>query len=330
LNRAGKSLLEIKNLSLIYSQAGGEPVRALQGVNLQVRPGEILGVLGESGCGKSTLAHAIAGIVQRSAKVVAGEIFFDGADVLRLPEEKLRSIRGRQLSLVPQEPALSLNPVLTVGTQIGEVLRAHIPMNGKDRRARIDELLAEVGFDEPFKIRNCYPHQLSGGQRQRIVLAQAIACGPRLLIADEPTSKLDATLRSEIAELLLMLHNRHGMAILLISHDVGLVSSLSHRIAMMYAGEMIELGGCADVLARPLHPYTQALLRLAKLSTAAAFERKARLPQIEAEHSQHVGCQSRCNFEPHCPDRMAVCAERSPHEIRPEPTRIVSCFRYGG
>jgi len=330
LSGTGRSLLEIRGLSLSYAQPSGEPVRALKGVNLQIRPGEVLGILGESGCGKSTLANAVLGLTHRSARVEAGEILWGDSDLLSLPESKLRPIRGRQISLVPQEPALALNPVLSVGTQIGEVLRAHMSFSGKVRRERIDELLVEVGFDRPADIRNSYPHQLSGGQRQRIVLAQAIACGPQLLIADEPTSKLDAALRSEIAELLQKLHLRHGMAILLISHDVALIASLSDRIALMYAGSVIESGLSADILARPLHPYTQALLRLARSSVIASTTGKTHLPEIEGEHWQETSSDAGCPFEQDCLDRMAVCTQRAPHEMTPEPTRVVSCFRYGG
>jgi peptide/nickel transport system ATP-binding protein len=323
----GNSLLEIKALNVTFSQEKGESVHALDGVSLTVNSGEIVGILGESGCGKSTLANATLGLLSRSAKI-EGEVLFDGASLLSLPEAKFQPIRGARISLAPQEPALALNPVMTVGTQIAEVLRAHLPLNRQERRERVNELLREVGFDNPDQLAGAYPHQLSGGQRQRIVLAQAIACHPALLIADEPTSKLDASLRTDIAGLFSRLHQKHKMAILLISHDVGFVSALSNRIALMYAGSVVEVGSRWEVLSRPLHPYTQDLLRLARSAMAAVNSRKHFVtiggPRLDAERPADG-----CRFEPHCSERMAVCTARVPQEVNPEPARSVACFKYG-
>jgi oligopeptide/dipeptide ABC transporter ATP-binding protein len=193
----------------------------------------------------------------------------------------------------------------------------------------VKELLREVGFEQPAQITGAYPHQLSGGQRQRIVLAQAIACQPVLLIADEPTSKLDASLRTEIAELLSGMHRKHGMAILLISHHVSFVTALSDRIALMYAGSVVEIGSRAEILAHPLHPYTQDLLRLAKGAMVAVPSARGRFATIGERRLDAVASGNGCRFEPHCSERMTMCAERAPREVAPEPVRSVTCFKYG-
>jgi oligopeptide/dipeptide ABC transporter ATP-binding protein len=328
LDGAGDHLLQIQGLSVTYSQENGQRVRALAGINLAIAPGEVVGILGESGCGKSTLANAVLGLLPRPASVESGEILFEGVNLSTLSGAQLQPIRGSKISMVPQEPALSLNPVLTVGTQIAEVLRAHLPLNGDERRKRVSELLREVGFDQPAQISGAYAHQLSGGQRQRVVLAQAIACQPLLLIADEPTSKLDASLRTDIAELLSAMHRKHGMAILLISHDVPFVASLSDRIALMYAGSIVEIGLRAEILRRPLHPYTQGLLRLARASMVAVPGARRHfatisVPALDAR-SSGIGCR----FEAHCSERMGVCGERVPREVKQGPARSVTCFKY--
>jgi oligopeptide/dipeptide ABC transporter ATP-binding protein len=217
---------------------------------------------------------------------------------------------------------------MTAGTHIAEVLRAHLLLSRQERRERVSELLREVGFDRPDQIAAAYPHQLSGGQRQRIILAQAIACRPSLLIADEPTSKLDASLRIDIAGLFSRLHHKHSMAILLISHDVGFVTALSDRIALMYAGSVVEVGSRSEILSRPLHPYTQDLLRLARSSVAVANSSK-HFPTIGGPCLDAEQPADGCRFEPHCSERMAVCTTRVPQELNPEPSRSVSCFKYG-
>ena len=223
-------------------------MRALEDIRLEIRCGEFLGILGESGCGKSTLATALLRLLPAHAKTESGEILFQGRDLLRCGEAELRAVRGREISLVPQDPALSLNPVLSVGNQVAEVLRAHLQLGGRERRDRVNELLREVGFDQPSAIYDAYPHQLSGGQRQRIVIAQAVACRPALVMADEPTSKLDPASRSEIVSLLSRMRESHGIAIMLISHDLALLAMFADRVALMYAGHVVEVGPCAEVL----------------------------------------------------------------------------------
>jgi oligopeptide/dipeptide ABC transporter ATP-binding protein len=327
LNTKGRSLLQIEGLTVTYSQEHEMPVRALERINLSVAPGEIVGILGESGCGKSTLANALVGLLPRSAVIDSGKITFKGVNLLEISEAQLRTIRGHKVSLVPQEPALALNPVMTTGDQIGEVLCAHLSLRRKERKARVLNLLGQMGFKDPVEVAAAYPHQLSGGQRQRIVLAQAIACEPELLIADEPTSKLDANLRAEIANLLSKLHRKHGMGILLISHDVPLVASLASQIVLMYAGRVVESSPRADMVARPLHPYGQQLLELARSSCVTASGATPILPAIGRDYSE--GSANGCAFEPRCAERMSLCAERAPGDVQPEPARTVNCFKYG-
>jgi len=324
-----ESLVRVRDLAVTYYPEGGDPIHALDGVAIDVRPGEVVGILGESGCGKSTLASTLLRMLPPHAKCEGGTILFRGSDLRHLSERELRAIRGREISLVPQDPALSLNPVMTAGSQIGEVLRAHLPFNAQQRRERVLQLLGEVGFDHPQEIYSAYPHQLSGGQRQRIVIAQAVACGPALLIADEPTSKLDAPLQAEIVALLAQIRRQHGTAILVISHDPALFAGFADRIAVMYAGRIVEAGTSGEIFGRPLHPYTQALMRIAASALVTGSSTRVRLPAIEGESPDPTRVPAGCRFEPRCSERMGVCSSRYPREFMPEPSRPVNCFKYG-
>jgi oligopeptide/dipeptide ABC transporter ATP-binding protein len=325
------AFLQIRGLSVAYSFGEGDPLRALDGVRLELAAGEALGILGESGCGKSTLANAVLRLLPLQAKFESGEILFCSRDLLKLPESELRTVRGRKISLIPQDPALSLNPVMAVGSQITEVLRAHLPLSAKERRERVKELLREVGFDAPDTIYGSYPHQLSGGQRQRIVIAQAVACRPALIIADEPTSKLDASLRAEIIGLLAKIRLEHGTSILIITHDPVILAGFADRVAVMYAGKFVEIGSCSEIFRRPLHPYTEALVNLAKTesSRSTCKDTKYRFPVIEGEFAGQTAVLRGCSFEPRCSSRLTLCAQRTPRELTPEPARSVSCFKYG-
>ena len=322
-------LAQVRELTVTYSPEHGEPVRALDGVSIEVRTGEIVGILGESGCGKSTLASALLRLLVPNAKCEGGTILVRGRDLLNLSERELRAIRGWEISLIPQDPALSLNPVMTGGSQVGEVLRAHLPLTPQQRRERVMELFREVGFDHPEEIYSAYPHQLSGGQRQRIAIAQAVACRPALLIADEPTSKLDATLQAEIIALLSKIRRQHRTAILVISHDPTLFAGFADRIAVMYAGRIVEVGNSAEIFGRPLHPYTQALVRIAASSAITGSRARVRLQAIEGESPDPTCIPVGCRFEPRCSERMEVCSRRYPREFMPEPSRPVNCFKYG-
>lgn len=274
----GAKVLQIRELEATYLSSKGDVVRALGGISLDIYQREVLAILGESGCGKSTLANAVLRLLPPHARSESGEIIFKDRNLFTMRERELRAIRGRDISLISQDPALALNPVLRVGTQISEVLRAHLPLNAKQRLERVRDLLAQVGFDEPNEIAQSYPHQLSGGQRQRIVIAQAMACDPCVIIADEPTSKLDASLRNEIVNLLLKISEKNDATLVMISHDSAMVAGIADRVAVMLGGKIVEIGACAEIFERPVHPYTQALVRLAKNSTIAAVSAKAHFP----------------------------------------------------
>lgn len=324
-----KCVVDVRDLAVTYSFRNTLPVHALDGVSLQFRAGEVLGILGESGSGKSTLAAALLRSLPSHAARTSGSIFIGGRDLLQLSERNLRSLRGREISLIPQDPALALNPVLTVGSQIAEVLRAHLPLRVRQRRERVLQLLREVGFDRPGEIYSAYPHQLSGGQRQRVAIAQAIACHPSVLIADEPTSKLDATQQAEIVELLQRIRQQRRTTILLISHDPSLLAGFADRIAVMYAGRIVEVGSSAQVFSRPLHPYSQALVRIAASSVLQNSVPRVRLSTIDGDPPNPNKLPPGCRFEPRCSDRMEICSRRYPTSFLPEPSRPVNCFKYG-
>ena len=304
-------------------------MRAVDDLSLAIGEGEVVGILGESGCGKSTLANAILRLLPDHAACQQGTILFRRRDLLAMSESKLRDIRGREISVVPQDPALALNPVINVGSQIAEVLRAHLPLRATERRARVLELLREVGFDRPEEIYAAYPHQLSGGQRQRIAIAQAISCKPALVIADEPTSKLDAPLQAEIIALLAKIRSEHGIAIVMISHDPAVFAGFADRVAVMYAGRIVEIGTTARIFRQPLHPYTHALVQIAKLTIATAPAAHTRFTAIEGDSPDPSRLPTGCRFHPRCPERMEICSQRYPQAFLPELSRPVNCFKYG-
>ena len=325
---ATKPLALVHELSVTYLPDTDQAVHALDHASLQIRPGELVGILGESGSGKSTLAAALLKLLPTDARYDSGTIHFRGRDLLTLPETALRRIRGAEIALIPQDPALALNPVIRVGDQIAEVLRAHVRMTRRDRRTRVEELMAEVGFDQPRQIYRAYPHQLSGGQRQRVVIAQAIACRPQLVIADEATSKLDASLQAEIIALMREISQQHRMAFIVISHDPTVLAGFVDRIAVMYAGRIVEEGRTEDIFRRPLHPYTQALVRLSARYLSSAGSR-TRFAAIDGEPPNLTSPAIGCPFAPRCPERMQVCTDRELEETTHQLSQRVSCFKYG-
>jgi len=330
--KTGENLVQVCDLTVTYVPERGMPVRALEGANFEVKPAEVIGILGESGSGKSTLAQALLRVLPPLARYERGGIRWCGSDLLAKSDSELRKIRGAEIALIPQDPALSLNPVMRVGVQISEVLRAHMNMTRSERFRRVEELLREVGFDDPGQIGSAYPHQLSGGQRQRVVIAQAIACVPSLVIADEPTSKLDAPLQAEIMALMADIRLRHGVAFLVISHDPTVFAGFADRMLVMYAGRIIEQGNAREIFQRPLHPYTQALVDLGK-EFAEKFDGRPRsktfLPVISGDPPD-LGCATAgCSFEPRCSERMQICTSSFPPDLIHQPSRHVSCFKYG-
>ena len=324
-----EELVHIFDLTITYSAEGSPPVRALDRARLELHPGEVIGVLGESGSGKSTLASALLCLLPPHARHEGGSVMFRGRDLLTMADPELRGVRGKEISMISQDPALSLNPVIRVGDQIAEVLRAHSAMKSSERRQNVEALLRAVGFDQPRQIYSAYPHQLSGGQRQRVAIAQAIACQPALVIADEPTSKLDPPLQAEIVVLLSEIRKRQGTAFLVISHDPTIFPGLADRILVMYAGRVVEEGKTQDIFRKPLHPYTQALVGLSGRYFVNARASRMRFPVIDGETPDLTRIGAGCRFEPRCPERMQVCTNCDPRELTPEPFRRVSCFKYG-
>src|SRR6188768_2320500 len=255
----GDVLLDVKGLRTSFHLSSGT-VRAVTGVNFSVRRGEILGLVGESGCGKSVTSLSIMGLVAPPGKVNEGQVMFDGADLLTLDEEKMRKIRGNRISMIFQQPTSSLNPVLNVGYQIGEVFQAHRNMKKKAALDKALEMMRMVGIPDPERRLKAYPHEMSGGMAQRVMIAMALACEPELLIADEPTTALDVTIQAQILDLMRRLQRETNTAIILITHDLGVVAEMCDPVAVMYAGEIIEQTDTRTLFNKPLHPYTQGLI----------------------------------------------------------------------
>jgi len=293
-------------------------VRAVDGVTLSVRPGETLGLVGESGCGKTVTALSILRLIPNPpGRIVGGTICFEGRDLLRLPEEEMRSIRGCAISMIFQEPMTSLNPVFTVGEQVAEGIRHHEKVSRREAWDRAVEVLRRVKIPDPARRAYEYPHQLSGGLRQRVMIAMALALGPRLLIADEPTTALDVTIQAQIVDLLMGLQEEMQMAVILITHDLGVIAETADRVVVMYAGRVVEEASAEQLFETPLHPYTQGLLEsLPKLETG---KRHRRLTAIPGLIPNLLDLPTGCKFAPRCPKVIGDCWPTEPElrEIRP-------------
>src|SRR5580698_5954558 len=313
------TLLEIKDLKMDFG-VGARAARAIDGVTLAIGAGETVCLVGESGCGKSITAQSIARLVPSPpAHYVGGEIFLNGRDVLQMPSRELRSIRGGVVSYVFQEPGASLNPVFRIGAQIKESLKLHKPEKAND--AEVIRLLRLVGIPAPeSRIRN-YPFEMSGGMQQRVMIAMALASEPKLLVADEPTTALDVTIQAQILDLLRDLKQRLGMAILLITHNLGIVGDIADRVAVMYGGQIVELASARELLRRPLHPYTKALMNsVPKLRGEAG-----RLTAIPGNVPRIGNFPPGCRFAPRCPIAKPECSEKIPELLEVEPGRFVRC-----
>ena len=296
------ALLEVERLQTHFGTPDGV-VRAVEGVSFQIGAGETLGIVGESGCGKSVTAMSILRLIQEPPGKMAGSIRFDGRELLTLSEPEMQAIRGNAISMIFQEPMTSLNPVLTVGKQIGETLRLHQGMDARQAEQRAIDMLVLVGIPAPERRVREYPHQLSGGMRQRVMIAMALACNPKLLIADEPTTALDVTIQAQILDLMRDLKQRLGSAIMLITHDLGVVAEMAERVVVMYAGRKVEEATVAEIFAHPLHPYTQGLLgAVPKLGSSLHEGGRSRLAEIPglvpSLRKPIVGCAfaGRCGF----------------------------------
>jgi len=321
-------LLEVRGLTTEFvSQRTGvrRAVRAVDGVSFEIARGEILALAGESGSGKSVTALSILRLVPPPGRIVSGSIRFEGRDLLALDERDLRRVRGARIGFVFQEPMTALNPVFTVGDQIAEALEVHGVARGAAARARAVELLDTVRIPEPARRARDFPHQLSGGMRQRVLIAAAMACRPPLVMADEPTTALDATIQADILDLLVAMRREHGLSLLLITHDLGIVARVADRVAVMYAGRIVETGPAPGVLASPRHPYTRGLL-----ASLPGQEPGTRLKAIPGAVPDLAALPPGCAFAPRCPDRFEACDGSRPDAYVVSPGRTARCFLHGG
>jgi oligopeptide/dipeptide ABC transporter ATP-binding protein len=323
------ALLGVRGLTVRYSTASEMSHPALLEVGFDIKPGEIVGILGESGSGKSTLALSILGLLPESTDIL-GSIFLEGNDLLRLDESERRGIRGARIAMIFQEPGVSLSPVMRVGDQIAEVLRAHRPRKEKERKQQVVSILRDVGLAQADRVYRAYPHQLSGGELHRVAIAQAVACRPDVLIADEPTRSLDGVRQAEVLDLLRDTNQRFGCALVFITHNPGLLAGFADRVIVMYAGRIVEEGPVGRIFRRPLHPYTKGLLQLVPGSLQIPGPRRGqRLAALPGNLSDSDYLSPGCTFASRCPSRTDICQSEFPSEVEPEENRRVSCFNYG-
>jgi oligopeptide transport system ATP-binding protein len=319
---AREPLLAVEDLRVEFWTARGT-VYAVNGVSFDIAAGETLGIVGESGCGKSVTSLALLGILARAARVTGGSALFEGRDLLKLSDQELRRVRGREIAMIFQDPMTSLNPVLTVGRQIREALETHFPMDKKTANKRAAELLDRVGVPGAEQRLKDYPHQFSGGMRQRAMIAMALACEPKLMIADEPTTALDVTIQAQILDLLRELVAERNTALILITHDLGVVAGMCERVNVMYAGMFVETGSARQLFARPRHPYTLGLLQSVPRLDAA---RAARLHPIEGAPRDMLQPPAACPFQPRCRYEVELSRQEVPPLEEIEPGHKVACF----
>ena len=317
-------LVDIRNLRLSFFTPAGE-VKALNDVSLYLDEGEVLGIVGESGSGKSVTAYSIMGLTADPGRIIGGTVTFNGHEIEKMKEKDLRKIRGKEVSIIFQDPMTSLNPVYTIGSQIEEVILLHTDKTRAEARERATELLRLVGINEPEKRIRQYPHELSGGMRQRVMIAIALACEPKLLIADEPTTALDVTIQAQILDLITELKKKLNMAVILITHDLGIVSSMCDRIAVMYAGKVVECGTTDDIFYNPQHEYTKGLLK----SIPNINDRESkRLIAIEGTPVDLLNPPAGCPFAPRCPSCMKICLGKMPPYHSHSELHTSACWLY--
>lgn len=304
----GEYLVEIENERLSFFTPAGE-VKALNDVSIRLKEGEVLGIVGESGSGKSVTAYSLMGLTAHPGRLIGGTLDFNGHRINDMTEKEMRRIRGNEVAIIFQDPMTSLNPVYTIGNQIEEVLLLHTDKKKKEAHERARELLELVGINEPEKRLKQYPHELSGGMRQRVMIAIALACEPKLLIADEPTTALDVTIQAQILELMMELKEKLGMAIIMITHDLGIVANICERIAVMYAGHIVEYGTADEIFYEPKHEYTRGLLRSIPRLDATKHER---LVPIEGTPIDMLNPPKGCPFAPRCGQCMKICLREMP------------------
>ncbi|MCG7346147.1 ABC transporter ATP-binding protein [Sporosarcina sp. ACRSL] len=319
------NLLEIKNLRTHFVK-NKRVIRAVDGIDFQIRKGETIALVGESGCGKSMTSLSIMGLVPSpGGKIVDGEIILDGVNLLDLTEKEMYRVRGKDIAMIFQEPMTSLNPVLTIGDQLTSVIIHHLKLSKKEASERAIEMLELVGFSDPAKVMKNYPHRLSGGMRQRVMIAMAMSCNPKLLIADEPTTALDVTIQAQVLELMKELSERFSTSILLITHDLGVVSELAERVVVMYAGQIVEIANIGDLFDEPLHPYTEGLIN----SVPSIDGEIKRLQSIEGNVPAPGSIIKGCKFAARCSRAFDRCTKEEPDLwLMEDGSRAVRCFLY--
>ncbi|HEV8658262.1 MAG TPA: ABC transporter ATP-binding protein [Thermoanaerobaculia bacterium] len=321
-----EALLAVKNLRTSFFTADGV-VHAVDNVSFSVRRGEAVALVGESGCGKSVTAMSIMRLVSPPGKITAGEVRFKGRDLASLSERQMRDVRGNDIAMVFQEPMTSLNPVFKIGAQVAEAIRVHRKVSKRDAWKQAGAMLELVAISDPIKRLDDYPHQLSGGMRQRVMIAMALSCDPELLIADEPTTALDVTIQAQIMELLAGLQKRLGLAVLLITHDLGVVAEFCERVIVMYTGRIVEEAPVRELFANPAHPYTRGLLKSLPSVTKAGKEQ--RLPTIKGMVPSISALPPGCKFNPRCPDVMPICLGNEPARMIVGEGHDARCYLHG-
>ena len=321
-------LLEIQELRTHFYTFEGI-AKAVDDVSFSLDRGEVLGIVGESGCGKSVTAQSIMRLIPvPPGKIVSGKILFDGTDIVPLSMEQMRSIRGNRISMIFQEPMTSLNPVYTIGNQISEMFLLHEKRSKRESWQRSIEMLKKVQIPAPEKRVHEYPHQLSGGMRQRAMIAMALACNPEILIADEPTTALDVTIQAQILELMMQLQEDYDTAIMMITHDLGVIAEIAQRIIVMYAGKVVEEGSTIDIFEKPAHPYTRGLLKSIPMLGQRALHGRQRLKEISGIVPSLYDLTPGCSFYPRCPEAMGICRENPPVMIDVGGDHSVRCWLY--
>ncbi len=325
--RESQPLLEVSGLKTYFNTEDGL-VKAVDGVDFKLSTRQVLGLVGESGCGKTVTALSIMRLIQAPGRIRSGEIKLRGQNLLELPDEAIRQIRGQRISMIFQQPQSSLNPVITIGDQLSEVFQIHSDLGRKARWDKSVDLLRQVGIPDAQKKAHAYPHELSGGQAQRVMIAMALALKPEMLIADEPTTALDVTIQAQILDLIRDLRARLGTAVILITHDLGIVAETADQVAVMYAGQIVEEAGVVNLFERPLHPYTQGLIN----SIPILGEKKDRLEVIPGLVPSLIDLPPGCRFAPRCQARLeqnlAICTQREPDLLVVEGTHAARCWLY--
>jgi len=320
-----KTILQVKNLTINYHSEEGL-IKAVENVNFSIKKGETIGLVGETGCGKSTVASAIMRILPPTAEIVKGEIIFKGRNLLELSEDEMRKIRGREIAMVYQDPLTSLNPVLTVGDQISEVLIYHFGMNKQEAKEKVIQLLKDVNIPAPERVVDMYPHELSGGMKQRVMIAMALASDPELLILDEPTTALDVTVQAQFLALVDRLQEKYNMSILWITHDLSIIAEMADKVAVMYAGHLVEYTSVESFFHKPLHPYSRLLLNAIPRIGISIED----LVEIPGDVPSLIDPPKGCRFSTRCPYVHEICNSKKPEQVEYSPNHFVACHLYKG